>query len=128
MKRYGFHRSSIFPTKCLIKVTWFGRLGLRIRDIRASSGVRSPLALLHCTHAHTKFSQVSSPPRERGSTWSTVNGKSPLPQNWHRWPSRRRMFLRERIIFLYGTRIYTERRTTLGKGIDSETERRSFPA
>lgn len=93
----------------------------------ASSGVLFPFRLLHFTHAAVRFSHVSSPPRERGIIWSTVRGTSPLPQYWQRCPSRRKIFFRERIIFLYGTRIKTERRTTLGNGIDIETERIIFP-
>ena len=89
--------------------------------IPASSGVLLPLRLLHVWQHATRFSQLVSPARERGMTWSSVRGMSDLPQYWHRCPSRRRMFFRERTIFLYGTLTKTDRRRMLGNGIATET-------
>ncbi len=57
----------------------------------ASSGVLASLAWFHFLQAVTRFSHVFRPPRERGSTWSSV---SSLPWNlrlqyWQVWLSRR---------------------------------------
>jgi hypothetical protein len=38
----------------------------------ASSGVLSPLPLLHFLQAATQFFHVVDPPREAGKMWSTV--------------------------------------------------------
>ena len=45
-----------------------GRTGLRRRCIRACSGVRSAFRLLQAMHASTQFSQLDTPPCERGRT------------------------------------------------------------
>ena len=52
-----------------------------------SCGVRSPLMLLHLRQQATRFSHVSAPPRERGSTWSIVVACA--SQYAQRLPSRR---------------------------------------
>jgi hypothetical protein len=54
--------------------------------IRACSGVRLAFRLLQATHASTQFSQLDTPPCERGTTWSTVNSPLPgwAPQYWQR--------------------------------------------
>jgi hypothetical protein len=49
-----------------------GTVGTVRRGMRASDGVRSSLRWLQPPHAATVFSQELAPPRERGSTWSTV--------------------------------------------------------
>src|SRR3954471_6529814 len=54
-----------------------GRTGTLRSFIPACSGVRFALRALHETQARTQFSQVVSPPRERGSTWSMVNSSVP---------------------------------------------------
>ena len=48
----------------------FGRLGLRMRCMPASCGVRLALRVLHAMHEQTMFSHVVGPPRSRGMTWS----------------------------------------------------------
>src|SRR5207302_5652921 len=69
-----------------------GCTGSRIRRIPASSSSRFPLRRLHLRQAATTFVQVVSPPRDRGSTWSTVRRSPRRLQYWHAYPSRRRMF------------------------------------
>src|SRR5213079_977931 len=49
-----------------------GCTGSRTRRMPASSSNRLPLRRLHLRHAVTTFVHVVSPPRDRGSTWSTV--------------------------------------------------------
>src|SRR5690625_2976748 len=44
----------------------------------SSARVRLPLRLLHSRQQATRFSQLLTPPRERGTTWSTV--EAALPQ------------------------------------------------
>src|SRR5699024_3125878 len=39
----------------------------------SSPRVRLPLRLLHSRQQATRFSQLLTPPRERGTTWSTVD-------------------------------------------------------
>ena len=51
----------------------FGRTGFLISFMPASCGVRPPLRTLHRTHAHTRFSQVVSPPRHVGTMWSRLS-------------------------------------------------------
>ena len=126
MYRKGFHWSSILPTKCFMNVMWEGLVGLLRNVILASSGVLSPFLLLQCMQAATRFSQVSSPPLDFGVTWSMVKGISLLLQYWHLYRSRRSMFFLERTIFLYGTRIYTSRRTIVGNGSLEDTEKIIF--
>src|SRR5690606_34298090 len=109
----GFHVSSTLPAKFLMNVMCEGRFGLFLSDSLDSSGVLSPFLLLHFIQAVTRFSHVSSPPLDRGIMWSTVRLEL-VPQYWHLCPSRRRMFLRERIIFLKGTFTKNTNLTTLG--------------
>lgn len=45
-----------------------GLLGFRLNLMPASSGDRPPFKRLHSRQAQTIFSQVVSPPRERGTT------------------------------------------------------------
>ena len=54
----------------------------RARRMPASSGVRSRLARLHGRQAAATFSQMCSPPRERGMTWSIESAVR--PQYWQR--------------------------------------------
>ena len=68
-----------------------GRSGGAMRRIPASVGVRFPFRTLQERHAQTTFSHDETPPRERGSTWSSDSSddaKRP-PQYWQRFPSRR---------------------------------------
>jgi hypothetical protein len=39
-----------------------------------------PFLWLHVEQAVTTFSQIESPPRERGTTWSSVNLPAVVPQ------------------------------------------------
>ncbi len=82
MYRYGFQPSSTLPAKFLMNVICDGFLGEDLRNILASSGVLLPFLLLHLTQAVTRFSQISSPPRDFGITWSTVRFTTE-PQYWH---------------------------------------------
>jgi len=49
-------------------------------SIPACSSVRSPLRRLHGAQAVTTFSQIDSPPFERGTTWSSVSRPFDEPQ------------------------------------------------
>lgn len=59
-----------------------GRTGRRARRMFASSGVFQPFCRLHERHAVTRFSHESTPPRDRGITWSMLSSRSGgrLPQ------------------------------------------------
>ena len=56
--------------------------GVRSSAIPDSSGVRLPLCRLQRRQAATTFVQVVSPPRDRGSTWSTVRRSPRRLQYW----------------------------------------------
>lgn len=84
-------------------MTWLGLKGFRRSGILASSGVRLPFRLLQAMHAATKLVQWSLPPRDFGNTWSTVSDSLQL-QYWHLCLSRRSIFFRDNMMFLYGTR------------------------
>ena len=56
--------------------------------IAASSSSLSPLRRLHGAHDVTTFSQTESPPRLRGTTWSSVRRTPLVPQYAHSQPSR----------------------------------------
>ena len=59
-----------------------------------SSGSLSPLRRLQGAQEATTFSQTESPPRLRGTTWSSV--RRPVePQYWQRQPSRAKSARRE---------------------------------
>jgi hypothetical protein len=45
-----------------------------------SSSSRSPLVWLQGAHDVTTFSHTDVPPRERGTTWSSVSRFDPEPQ------------------------------------------------
>ena len=62
------------------------RSGRRRSTIVVSWRSRSRLRTLQGRHAATTFSQVCSPPRLRGTTWSMLSAAT--PQYWQRWPSR----------------------------------------
>ena len=61
----------------------------------ACSSVRSPLRRLHGAQAVTTFSQIDSPPFERGTTWSRVRRPPEVPQYTQRQPSRANSARRE---------------------------------
>src|SRR4030095_6789812 len=60
----------------------------------ASCGTRSALRWFTSFADQTRFSHVSTPPRERGTTWSRLpsSGCSRRPVYWQWLPSRSRMF------------------------------------
>jgi hypothetical protein len=60
--------------------TGAGARGGRFRWSPDSSSRRSPLRRLHGAQAVTTFSQIDSPPRERGTTWSSVSRPLVAPQ------------------------------------------------
>src|SRR5205085_11951136 len=84
----------------------------------------SPLRLLQARQQATRLSQLESPPRERGTTWSSVSsvGGNTLPQYWQVLWSRRRMFLRDRLLRSKGMWMYSTRRMTDGVGIEKRDE------
>src|SRR5439155_6388346 len=101
-----------------------GCTGSRIRRIPASSSSRFPLRRLHLRQAATTFVQVVSPPRDRGSTWSTVRRSPRRLQYWHAYPSRRRMFfLLKATRSRNGLRMYTPSRMTAGSANVTDGDR-----
>src|ERR1022692_4917555 len=69
-------------------------VGLVIGRIHSRNRNSDGLRVLTCLLDHTRFSHVSGPPRERGTTWSRLpsSGRSNAPVYWQRLPSRSRMF------------------------------------
>jgi hypothetical protein len=61
------------PSLTVRRGLWLGLAGSRIKFMRASCGVRPPFFVLHFTQDATTFSQVVSPPRLRGTTWSRLS-------------------------------------------------------
>src|SRR4029453_19272712 len=79
-----------------------------------SAGVWSPFVLLHRRQHATRFSHVSRPPRDRGSTWSIVAAER--PQYAHRCSSRRSTPRRlTGTACTRGVRTYLVSRITLGR-------------
>jgi hypothetical protein len=73
--------------------------------------------MLQGAHEVTTFSQTESPPRERGTTWSSVRRPLVVPQYMQRHPSRANSARRE--IFrcsVLGTRTYWTSLITCGHG------------
>jgi hypothetical protein len=80
---------------------------------------------LHGAQEVTTFSQTESPPRLRGTMWSSVSRPPFVPQYAQRQPSRAKSARRE--IFLWtvrGTDTYVTRRITCGHWKVSLAERR----
>ena len=71
--RYRSQRCGIFGVESRMKSTGAGGRGRAGSTIWISCGSRLPLRRLHGAHEVTTFSQVESPPRERGITWSSVS-------------------------------------------------------
>ena len=73
----------------------FGLTGFRISFIYACSGVLPPFLLLHSVQAQTMFVQVVFPSYAFGTIWSRLNSDvgNRLPQYWHLFSSRAKMFL-----------------------------------
>jgi hypothetical protein len=63
-----------------MKSTGEGARGGRARFMCVSSSSRSPLRRLQGAQAVTTFSHTESPPRERGTTWSSVSRPALSPQ------------------------------------------------
>src|SRR6058998_536975 len=78
--RYGVQRCGIRGAASLMKSTGWGGLGGCFRTIPTCSSERSPLRRLHGPQAVTTFSQIDSPPFERGTTWSRVRRPLEVPQ------------------------------------------------
>ena len=70
-------RSRPCPSASSIASAGVGSNGCRSSGIPACSGVRSALRWLSSAHDATVFSQVSPPPCDRGTTWSTVVARLP---------------------------------------------------
>src|SRR5438094_659752 len=100
-----------------------GRLGLRMRCIAASCGVRLAFFVLHSTHEHTMFSQLVGPPRSRGITWSRFRSlrSKTLPQYWQVFLSRSKMLCRVNLTSFFGRRSKSRRTMTRGIRILKET-------
>ena len=64
----------------MMKSAGAGALGIVWSFRPDSSSERLPLRKLHGAQEVTTFSQVDSPPRERGTTWSSVSRPPALPQ------------------------------------------------
>src|SRR5262245_55274125 len=81
----------------------------------ASCGRRLPFFAFTDLSAHTRFSQASLPPRERGRTWSRLpsSGRSTLPVYWQRFPSRSRMVFAQSFGRFLGTREKLDRKSVV---------------
>ena len=90
-------RGGIVGLDTRMKISACGVRGARWGCMFARAGMRSPLRRLHGAHDATMFSQLESPPLDRGITWSTVRLERE-PQYWHVQLSRantaRRVILR----------------------------------
>src|ERR1017187_314512 len=75
-----------------------------------------PFLRLHSWQHATRFSHVDNPPRDRGTTWSSVSSPavSTTPQYWHALRSHSKMFLRESARVWCGILRYSSSRITLG--------------
>ena len=67
-----------------------GLTGLVINFMWACAGVRPPFLTLHFRQQQTRFSQLVSPPCDRGITWSRLRSDvlNLPPQYWQRLRSR----------------------------------------
>jgi hypothetical protein len=92
--RYGCQPSGIFGAESVTKRAGAGGRGGESRFMRASASRRFPFFRLHGAQEVTTFSQTESPPRLRGTTWSSVSFPAD-PQYWQRHPSRAKSARRE---------------------------------
>src|SRR2546422_10583729 len=71
----------------------------------ASSGRRLPFFVFTALLDHTRFSHASTPPRERGTTWSRLPSSSfsTLPVYWQRLSSRSRIVFAQSFGRFFGT-------------------------
>src|SRR5439155_25741324 len=93
--RYGCQPFGILGAASRMNRTGAGAFGGWTSSMRASSNVRLPLWWLHGAHAVTTFSQIDSPPRDLGITWSRVSRPAVVPQYTQRQPSRAKSARRE---------------------------------
>src|SRR5213596_2996184 len=115
--RYGCQPFGIRGAARWMNSTGAGGRGLLRRLIETSSGSRLPLRMLHGAHEVTTFSQTDSPPRLRGTTWSSVSLPPFVPQYMQRQPSRAKSARREILRWsVRGTRTYWTSRITFGRG------------
>ena len=80
LRKYGCQPFGIFGAASWIKSTGAGGRGFVRSSRPLSSSVRLPFLWLHVAHDVTTFSQTDSPPRERGTTWSSVSRPLAVPQ------------------------------------------------
>src|SRR5436190_4559595 len=115
--RYGCQPFGIRGVARWMKSTGAGGRGFTRGVIETSSGRRFPLRMLHGAHEVTTFSQMDSPPRLRGTTWSSVSLPPLVPQYMQRQPSRAKSARREILrCSVRGTRTYWTSRMTFGRG------------
>src|SRR5205823_3744048 len=96
--------------------TGVGGRGVLRSFMLVSSSRRSPLRWLHGAQDVTTFSHTDVPPRERGTTWSSVRRLLSDPQYTHCQPSRaKRTLLEIRLVTARGTRTYVRSRITFGR-------------
>src|SRR2546423_14445054 len=114
------------PTVAISQRDAWGARGWRRRDRPHSWGRRSSLRALQARQEATTLSQVCSPPRDRGTTWSMFS--APRLQYWHRWRSRAKTARRDSgTRFRNGTRTKCTRRITEGMGRTARSEWSSPP-
>src|SRR5262245_9261390 len=78
--RYGVQPDGILGAASLMKSVGVGARGEVWSTIPACSIVLSPLRRLHGAQAVTTFSQIDSPPFDRGTMWSSVRRPAVVPQ------------------------------------------------
>src|SRR3954447_10481885 len=93
--RYGVQPDGIRGAASLMNSVGVGARGEVRSCIPACSSDRSPLRMLHGGQAVTTFSQIDSPPFERGTRWSSVRRPFVVPQYAQRQPSRAKSARRE---------------------------------
>src|SRR3989440_3549450 len=114
------------PTVAISQRDAWGARGWRRRDRPHSWGRRPSLRALQARQEATTLSQVCSPPRDRGTTWSMFS--APWLQYWQRWRSRAKTARRDSGTRLRnGTRTKWTRRITEGMGRTARSEWSSPP-
>jgi hypothetical protein len=93
--RYGVQPDGIRGAASRMKSAGAGGRGRVFSSIPTCSSERSPLRRLHGAQAVTTFSQIDSPPFERGMMWSSVSRPFVVPQYAHFQPSRANRARRE---------------------------------
>lgn len=122
----GSASRSDWPSVSSIASAGVGSNGSRSSGIPACSGVRSALRWLSSAHEATVFSQESAPPRDRGTTWSTVVARR--PQYAHRcWSRTSTPRLDHGACLRKGTRMYLQSLITCGTGMSTAAARTRSP-